>query len=226
MQTQTYPTLNTKVRAESGKGFARRMRQAGEVPAACYGRDMETLNLAVNRAQILDALDGPRGLNTVFNVEVDGDDLSFDTVILQDYQVDPVSRALLHVDLMVVDKDEMIETEVPIKSVGRAAGEREGGRLTLLVPTVRVSCVALNIPDVLAFDVSDLGPAEVRMASELELPEGVEPAYPADFAIARVNMPRRNVVGLDDVEVVAEDVDEDGEELAEGEEAEGDESEE
>jgi large subunit ribosomal protein L25 len=214
MEAQTHPTLLAERRTESGKGSARRLRRAGQLPAACYGRDMDSLTLAISLDELEEALDGPKGLNTVFNVHVEGEDLKFNNVILQDYQVEPVSRALLHVDLLVVAEDQIIEVAVPIESVGRAIGERSGGKLRLMRPEIKVRCAASNIPEVITVDVSELGPNDVTMASELDYPEGVEPVFTTDFAIARVMMPRRNVVGLDEVGAPEE-----GAEAAEGEEA-------
>lgn len=212
MEAQTTPTLLAERRTESGKGSARRLRRAGLLPVACYGRGVDSLTLSINTAALKDALEGPHGLNTVFQVDVDGEDLKYENVILHDYQVEPLSRALLHADLLVVEDDQLIEVDVPITSVGRAKGERSGGRLRMIHPQVRVRCSVLNIPVGIELDVSDMGPNDVKMASDLDYGEGVEPVFVTDFAIARVMMPRQNVVGLDDV-------DEGEDEAAEGTEA-------
>lgn len=200
MEAQINTTLVATRRSDSGKGFARRLRGAGQVPAACYGRGIETLALAVNHDALREAISGPKGLNAVLEVEVDGGDLRYDNVILHDYQVDPVSRALLHVDLLVVEEGQLVEANVPVTAVGRARGERVGGKLRLLFPEIRVRSTASNIPVEITLDVTSMGPNAVRMASQLNYPEGVEPVFVEDFAIARIMMPRQNVVGLDDVE--------------------------
>lgn len=200
MEAQTTPTLLAERRTESGKGSARRLRRAGLVPVACYGRGVDSLTLTVNRATLLDALDGPHGLNTVFQVDIEGEDLKYKNVILHDYQVEPLSRALLHADLLVVEDDQLIEVNVPIKTVGRARGERSGGKLRVIRPEIKVRCTVFNIPVAIELDVSSMGPNDVRMASDLEYGEGVEPVLHTDIAIARVMMPRQNVVGLDDVD--------------------------
>lgn len=208
MEAQINTTLVATRRTDSGKGFARRLRVQGRVPAACYGRGVETLALAVNHDALREAISGPKGLNAVLEIEVDGEGLRYGNVILHDYQVDPVSRALLHVDLLVVEENQLIEANVPVTSVGRARGERVGGKLRMLFPEIRVRCAASNIPVEITLDVSSMGPNAVRMASQLNYPEGVEPVFVEDFAIARIMMPRQNVVGLDNLE------DEEGEEAA------------
>jgi len=200
MEAQTTPTLLAERRTESGKGSARRLRRAGLVPVACYGRGVESLTLSVNRATLIDALDGPHGLNTVFQVDVEGEDIQYKNVILHDYQVEPLSRALLHADLLVVEDDQLVEVNVPITTVGRAKGERSGGKLRVIRPEIKVRCTVFDIPVAIELDVSSMGPNDVRMASDLVFGEGVEPVLHNDIAIARVMMPRQNVVGLDDTD--------------------------
>jgi large subunit ribosomal protein L25 len=226
MEAQQNPTLNAERRTESGKGAARRLRRKGLLPAVCYGRNVDSVALAITREDLEAAIDTPKGLNTVFTVAFDGEDDAYDNVILRDYQVHPVRRELLHVDLMVVEPGQQIEMTVPIEPIGRARGEKEGGKLRLLHPAVKVICIPSAIPEAITVDVTELGPGGAIMASELEYPEGVEPSFEVDFAIARILMPREDVIGLDTVDEAAE-AEEEAEELAEGEEpAEGEEAEE
>ncbi len=204
MDAQNNPTLVAQRRADSGKGAARRLRRAGLLPAVCYGRNVDAVALAINLEDLEEAIDTPKGLNTVFTVELDGEEASYDNVILRDYQVHPVRRDLLHVDLMVVEDGQFIEVSVPIEPVGRSLGEREGGKLRLLHPEVKVACVPSAIPELIEVDVTQLGPGGAIMASELAYPEGVEPTFKVDFAIARILMPRQNVIGLEPVGAAAE----------------------
>jgi large subunit ribosomal protein L25 len=218
MDAQNNPTLVAERRTESGKGSARRLRRAGLLPAVCYGRNTESVSLAINLENLEDAIDTPKGLNTVFNVELDGEDTAYNNVILRDYQVHPVRRDLLHVDLMVVEEGQQIEVRVPIEPIGRSLGEREGGKLRLLYPDVKVICTPSTIPENIEVDVTELGPGGAIMANELDFPEGVEPSFKVDFAIARILMPRENVIGLEP-EGEEEEGEEGEEALEEGEEA-------
>lgn len=217
MDAQTNPTLVAERRTESGKGSARRLRRAGLLPAVCYGRNTDAVSLAINLENLEEAIDTPKGLNTVFDVELDGEDTAYRNVILRDYQVHPVRRDLLHVDLMVVEEGQEIEVSVPIEPVGRSLGEREGGKLRLLYPEIKVICTPSTIPDTIEVDVTELGPGGAIAASELDYPEGVEPSFKVDFAIARILMPRENVIGLEP-EGAEEEAAEGEEAVAEGEE--------
>ena len=53
------------------------------------------------------------------------------TAMLKEYQVHPIKQGVLHVDLMAIEADKPVETDVPIALVGRAAGLTEGGTLNV-----------------------------------------------------------------------------------------------
>ena len=230
MQLEDKPTLEVDLRETRGKRDARRQRQKGIIPGVVYGSDIETKSLSLDVEELEDALETNWGVNTVFALELD-DGTTYDHVIVQDYQIHPVRRTLMHVDLLVVEPDEEREFDVPLEARGTAPGEREGGKLRFLHPEVEVRCTPRNLPATLMIDVSELGPADTLMATEIEFPDDVEPTFDVDFAVARVLMPRQDVIGIDEGPGVEEEEEaelEEGEEVevAEGEEAEGEEGEE
>lgn len=220
MEAQAKPTLDAAVRDGRGKGTARKLRAKGQVPAVVYGSDVDSTALSIDLDHFEDVLATPAGHNTVFELSLD-DGTSYEHVIMRDYQVHPVKRSLMHVDLLVVDPDQQIEVDVPVEPIGKARGEKEGGQLRFLHPEITVSCTPMTIPEMLEVDVTELGPGGAILASEVEYPEGVEPVFKVDFAIARILMPRQNVIGLEE-----EGEEEEGEEGEEGEEVEGEEGEE
>jgi large subunit ribosomal protein L25 len=77
-----------------------------------------------------------------------------------------------------------------VETTGRSRGEREGGKLRAVRPQVELMARPDDIPEKLTHDISDLGLGAVFLASELELPEGVEPGYKADFAVYQIAVPR------------------------------------
>jgi hypothetical protein len=50
--------------------------------------------------------------------------------------------------------------------------------------------VPSKIPTEIIFDRTELGLEQSVLASELELPEGVTPAFKVDYAVARIMVPR------------------------------------
>ncbi|TXD39142.1 50S ribosomal protein L25 [Lujinxingia vulgaris] len=197
MASKNKPTLNATVRAESGKGVARKLRAQGLIPAICYGTNTENISLAMDPAEFDKIMDTKRQINSVFNIALDNG-TTVESVMLRDYQFDPIRRVVIHADLVVVDMDKPVQVSVPIEPTGRAKGVRMGGRLRVIQPVVKIAARPDDIPEEIVVDVTELAPDGAIMASELTYPEGVEPAYKMDYALLRIQMPRKKVTKEED----------------------------
>ncbi len=189
MEAQNNLTLDAQARNESGKGFARRLRANGLIPAVCYGVNTENTPLAINPDEFNKILATKRRQNSVFSLKLE-DGKEINNVMLRDYQIDPVRRTLVHADLIVVDMNELLNIVVPVETMGRPLGVRMGGRLRVIRPEIRVSCHPTHIPESIVVDVTELGPDDVFMANDIRWPEGVQANFSDNFALARITMPR------------------------------------
>jgi large subunit ribosomal protein L25 len=141
-------------RAQRGKNEARRMRQTGNVPAVLYGGKGEALTLAINAKQVTAILRSETGHNTLFQVELAGRQ---EPAIVKDWQVDPVSGRLLHVDLLRVAMDVRMKVKVPVHAFGEPAGVKvQGGVFEVVTREVEVECLPADIPTEFKIDVSGL----------------------------------------------------------------------
>src|SRR5512132_2881325 len=84
-----------------GKNAANRLRAQDQIPAVLYGggRDMETLPLQIPRKSMLSLLRKGIHENAVFQLKLKGTDQQRH-VMIRDLTVDPVTRAMLHVDFV------------------------------------------------------------------------------------------------------------------------------
>ncbi|RAL24640.1 50S ribosomal protein L25 [Lujinxingia litoralis] len=197
MASKNNPTLNATVRAESGKGVARKLRAQGLIPAICYGSTTDNVSLAMDPAEFDKIMDTKLQINSVFNIALDNG-TTIENVMLRDYQFDPIRRVVIHADLVAVDMDVPVEVKVPIEPTGRAKGVRMGGRLRIIQPDVKVAARPGDIPEAIVIDVTELAPEGAIMAGELSYPEGVEPAFKMDYALIRIQMPRKKVTKEED----------------------------
>lgn len=148
-------TLNATVREGIGKGFARRLRTQGMIPAAVYGEGDAPIAVAVNAKEIAQILRSEHGHNTIFNLAIA--DKAPATVIIKDWYVDPVKGKLLHADLMRLSLTSATRVRVPIEVVGEAYGvKNQGGILESDLREVEVECLPTDIPDHVQVDVSGL----------------------------------------------------------------------
>jgi large subunit ribosomal protein L25 len=118
--------LSAEPREGKGKGPARRLRRSGKIPAVVYGSKGEPKHLSVDPEALLEAIETPRKFNTLLTLKVGGGEAF---VLFKDYQVDPVSRKLLHADFLEVKLDQPVKVEVPVAITGKAVGTTEGGIL-------------------------------------------------------------------------------------------------
>ncbi len=193
MASESMPTLKATVRDEAGTGPARRVRQEGLVPCICYGHGIDNINLAIDPVEFDKLSETKRELNAVFHIEVDGGE-TIEHVMLRDYQIHPVGRQLIHADLVSVDPDKPIRVKIPLETEGEAEGVKVGGRVHFVRRGVDVFARPLEIPESITADVTHLGPDDSITADELDYPEGVEPAHKVDYAVIRIQMPRKKLV--------------------------------
>jgi large subunit ribosomal protein L25 len=161
-------TVEGKIREGRGKGPARRTRLTGMVPAVLYGGKKEAVSLAVNAKQVARILRSETGHNTIFTVQVaDGNE---EKAMLKDWQVDPVSGALLHVDLFRIAMDVRMRVMVPVRTFGEPQGVKlQGGVFETVTREVEIECLPGDIPEEYKVDVTDMMIGKQLRAGDLPL---------------------------------------------------------
>jgi large subunit ribosomal protein L25 len=184
-------TVSAQRRDDKGKGPARRLRQKGLIPAVVYGRKSAPTHLAVDPAALMKAIETPHRFNTVLTLQMDGAEKH---VLFKDYTVDPVSRKLLHADFLEVKLDEPVKVEVPVATTGRAAGQAEGGILSIATHEIVIEALPAKIPVRIEVDVTNLKIGQSIHVSELRPPEGCKFRYATDYVVAFVAVPEKEEV--------------------------------
>jgi len=175
-------TLEAKVRSGSGKGFARRTRMEGMVPAIIYGRHITTpIPIAVHAKAIKSAIATPKKLNTILGLQVN--DVQH-MVLLKDYQLDPVSRELQHVDFIAVQESTPVKVKVPMVLTGKARGVIVGGILTQMRREIEVWALPAMIPQQIEADVTEMKIGTVLHINDVKMPEGVKVKTDLNYTIA------------------------------------------
>lgn len=182
-------TLEVKTREGSGKGASRRLRVQGLIPAVVYGRHLETpVHIAVNPRSIREAIATPHKFNTLITLKLTGGEKQ---VLLKDYQQDPLTRELLHVDFIDVRENEQVKVKVPLILTGKAVGTSEGGVLQQTRRELELYALPRAIPEKIEVDVSHLKIAQVLHINDVKLPEGVAVKSNVNYTLAVVSAPER-----------------------------------
>jgi large subunit ribosomal protein L25 len=180
-------TLEAKAREGAGKGVARRLRGQGLVPAVVYGKHLEKpVHLAVDPKSVRAAINTPHKFNTLIQVKLDG---ATHQVLLKDYQMDPVTREILHVDFIGVRENEPVKVNVPLVLTGRAAGVADGGLLTQVRRELEVWALPNAIPERIEADVTHMKIAEAMHVNDVKLPAGVSIKTNVNYTVAVISAP-------------------------------------
>jgi len=158
--------IEGQVREGRGKGPARRTRLTGMVPAVLYGGKKDSISLTVNAKQVARILRSETGHNTIFTVTVaaGGDEKA----MVRDWQVDPVSGKLLHVDLFRIAMDVRMRVMVPVHTFGEAQGVKlQGGVFETVTREVEVECLPGDIPEEFRVDVTEMMIGKQLRAADL-----------------------------------------------------------
>ncbi|MGZ8381498.1 MAG: 50S ribosomal protein L25 [Nitrospira sp.] len=182
--------LTVAVREQAGKGAARSMRRAGKIPAVLYGQG-DCLLLTVNPEELIKILKSHAGSTALISLTVNGAKSKPNrTALLRDYQVDPVTGAVLHADLFEISMSKPIRVKVPIKVIGGIpAGVKEGGVLHHNMRDVQIECLPAALPDHIEVDASPLTIGSGIHVKELGAREGVRFLDDADQMVVSVAAP-------------------------------------
>ena len=198
MSTETDTKVVAELREQFGKGFARRLRAAGKIPAVIYGHGTDPVHVALPGHQVSLLI---RRANALLELEIAGKQ---QLTLVKDVQKDPVHQIIEHIDLLVVKKGEKIQVDVPVSVVGEPF---PGTIATLENTTVTLEVEATHIPQNIEVSVEGLEDGTHITAGELTLPRGATLVTEADTLVVGVALPPAPV-----------------EDEAEGAEAEGDEA--
>ncbi|MGC4174517.1 50S ribosomal protein L25/general stress protein Ctc [Demequina sp.] len=198
-------TLAAEARTEFGKGFARRARAAGKIPAVIYGHGTDPVHVTLPAHDTAMALKHP---NALLTIELGKDS---QLAIAKDVQRDPVKRIIEHIDLIIVKKGEKITVDVPLHVVGESAP----GTIHIQDhTTLQVIAEATHIPEGFEANIEGLEEGHNLTAGQIELPKGVELVTDPDAIVVNIAVPRAAVA--DEAEEAAAE----GGAAAEGEAAE------
>ncbi len=177
--------LNVSLRERLGKGGARSLRRDKQIPAVVYGAGLEACPLVVDPKALRKVLASEAGFNALITLKGDG---PFDgkVVILKDMQEHPIRRDLVHVDFQAIDLKEKILVMVPVHTLGKSAGEKEGGQLQVIRHELEVYCLPTAIPQAIEIDVTAMNIGDVLHVEDVSVPQGVEIPHDVNFTILTV----------------------------------------
>jgi len=212
------------------RGGVKKLRDAGRVPAVIYGRQAKPQNLEVSAKELGDLIHHSASENLLVDLSVENDARAKRLALVQEIQHHPLDGKLLHVDLHEVAENEKVIIQVPVETVGEAAGvKNSGGVLEHVLFKLRVRSLPKDLPEQIIIDVSHLELGKAVHLGEVKAPPGVEILGDKNIPVVAVAVPRTEeeeaaattteAVAAGDVEMIKEkrEEGEEGEAPAKGE---------
>jgi len=157
------------IRESTSKADTKKLRRDGYLIANIYGKGQDNINAAFKMGDFIKYLRHKEHL--VFPVKVGDKEVK---VVVQEYQKDPVTGELLHVDLLMAQEGVKSYYHVPIKVKGTPIGLKNKGVLIYHRRRIKVKAAPENLPDFFELDVSNLDVGDNILIRDIEMPEGVE----------------------------------------------------
>lgn len=176
--------LEVEKRDQAGKGVARQLRRQGKIPGVLYGggkSEFVAMDHKIARSLVISQV-GHTGLLTV---RISGAQERI--AVLQDHQIDPITGAILHVDLFEVSMKKAIRVKVPVTVIGEVPlGVKEGGILHQVLRELHIECLPAQIPDHIEIDASGFGIGDGVHVKEVAVPAGIKILDDEDLMVAHV----------------------------------------
>ena len=180
--------LSASPRTTVGKGAARTLRSAGQIPAVIYGHAREPLSLAIPAREVEKLLERVSAESTVIELTLAS---GVARTLIREVQRHPFKKQILHIDFQELVAGEKVSVNVPIVLTGTPDGVRlSGGILSQVMSELSIRVDPVNIPRRIEADVTHVVIGHSLHVSDLKVPEGVEILDEADATIAVVSAPK------------------------------------
>jgi len=185
------PTLAAQSRAETGKRVSR-LRRQGRLPAVIFGHGVPSSNVSID-AHEFELLRKHVGANTLLDLVVDEGKPT--PTLVHGMQTHPVSRKLLHIDLLAVRMTEELTVEVPVVATGTSPLlERENGTLSHAISGIRIRALPDHLPNAIEVSIDGLTSFDQAIhVRDLTIPSDVHLLTDPDEVVIRILPPRVEV---------------------------------
>ena len=167
-------SLQASTTRAHGTRNSRRLRLAGSIPAVVYGEGVSPLPVSVDAKAFRTAVSGEQGLNTLIDLDADGQKY---IVLAREIQRHPVRGTVAHIDFQVVDPNKPVEAVVPLHLIGDAVEVRHADwESDQQMFSFAIRTRPDLIPTHINVDISALTPGSAIHVKDVVLPEGVAAA--------------------------------------------------
>src|SRR5215469_10053262 len=178
-------------RTQKRRGPLKQVRSNGRVPAVIYGRQTTPQNLEISAREISDLIHHHVSENLLVDLSIENDSRAKRLALVQEVQHHPINGKVVHVDFHEVAENERVIVQVPVETVGEAAGvKNSGGVLEHVLFKLKVRCLPKDLPEQIIVDVTSLEMGKTIHIGEITAPQGVEILGDKKIPVVSVAAPR------------------------------------
>ncbi|MCJ7727761.1 MAG: 50S ribosomal protein L25 [Actinobacteria bacterium] len=164
--------------SEIKSSASRRLRNKHYIPAVVYGLKEEPVSVKIREKEFKGLLKGRSIYSLIFDMHIDGAKKNKkETVLIKEFQRDPITREFLNVDFLRIQMEKEIETTVPIHIINEevAVGIKEsGGVLQHGLRELHISCLPADISEYIEYDIKDLDIGVTVRVSDINISDKIK----------------------------------------------------
>ncbi len=172
---------------------SRRLRSNNFIPAVVYGLKKEPVNIKVKEKELKDILRGKSIYSVIFDMHInDAKKGEKNTVLIKDFQKDPITREFLHLDFLRIQMEKEIETTVPIHIINEEISigiKEKGGVLQHGLRELHISCLPVDITDHIEYDIKDLDMGLAVRVSDINITDKIKILNDPDEVVVSIIHP-------------------------------------
>jgi large subunit ribosomal protein L25 len=160
-------------RTLQGTGASRRLRRADKVPGIVYGAG-EPKMVELDHNALFFALKREAFHSSILEMDLAG---TTHKVLLRDFQMHAYKPQVLHIDFQRVDETTRLRKKVPLHFDGEdssPAVKTDKCLISHVMTELEIECLASELPEFVAIDLSNLQKNNSLHVSDLKLPLGIK----------------------------------------------------
>lgn len=179
--------LYAQERSKETRATLNSLRENGNIPAILYGKNVSNAPISVEKLDFKKQFN-EIGKNGIFTIDVDG---KRQQAIVRNYEFDPITREIIHIDFLAVNSLSVITADVRIVLVNDAEGVKDGGVLQQSMFDLSVTTNVNRFPDAIEVDVTHLQVGETITVGKIRQQYPFEINHENDEVIASILPPRQ-----------------------------------
>ena len=161
-------------RQQQGTGASRRLRNTGRAPGIVFGGGIAPATIELDHNALWHALHKEAFHASILDMELNG---QVQKVLLRDVQYHPFKPQVLHVDFQRVDEKTRLRKKIPLHFVNAEnspAVKQDKCLVNHVATEIEIECLATQLPEFIAVDLSGLVKGQSLHATDLQYPEGIK----------------------------------------------------